>query len=145
MNTWMSRVTRMKEACHTYMPHSYDSFICVTWLIHMCDMTHSYVWHDSFICDMTHWLRDMTHWCVRYDSSIYVIWLIHMYAMTESYMWRDPFICVTWLSLRCDVTRTHKFFLDVIFTLKNHNCLHTNIHLKKITIFDTRIFYVIFT
>ena len=24
-------------------------FICVTWLIHMCDMTHSYVWHDSFI------------------------------------------------------------------------------------------------
>jgi len=22
----------------------HDSFICVTWLIHMCDMTHSYVW-----------------------------------------------------------------------------------------------------
>ena len=36
----------------------HDSFICVTWLIHMCvtwliymrDMTHLYVWHDSFIC-----------------------------------------------------------------------------------------------
>jgi len=27
-----------------------DSFICVTWLIHMRDMTHSYVWHDSFVC-----------------------------------------------------------------------------------------------
>ena len=25
------------------------SFICATWLIHMCDMTHSYVRHDSFI------------------------------------------------------------------------------------------------
>jgi len=24
--------------------------LCVTLLIHMCDMTHSYVWHDSFIC-----------------------------------------------------------------------------------------------
>jgi len=27
----------------------HDSFICVTWLIHMCDMTHSYACHDSFI------------------------------------------------------------------------------------------------
>ena len=24
--------------------------MCVTWLIHVCDMTHSYVWHDSFTC-----------------------------------------------------------------------------------------------
>jgi len=31
---------------HSYVWH--DSFICVTWLIHMCDVTHSYVWHDSF-------------------------------------------------------------------------------------------------
>ena len=37
-------------------------FMCVTWLIHMCDMTHSYVRHDAFIC---------------------VTWLIHMCA-TES-------------------------------------------------------------
>jgi len=32
-------------SCSAHVP-----FICVTWLIHMCDMTHSYVWHDSFIC-----------------------------------------------------------------------------------------------
>jgi len=37
---------------------------------HVCDMTHSYVWHDSFIC---------------------VTWLIHMCDMTHSYVWRDPF------------------------------------------------------
>jgi len=42
----------------------------------MCDMTHSYVWHDSFIC---------------------VTWLIHMCDMTHSYVWHDSFICVTWL------------------------------------------------
>ena len=30
---------------HSYVWH--DSFICVTWLIHMCDMTHSYVCHES--------------------------------------------------------------------------------------------------
>ena len=27
----------------------HDSFICVTWLIYLCDMTHSFVWRDSFI------------------------------------------------------------------------------------------------
>jgi len=35
---WMSHVTHMDESCHTYVWH--DSSICVTWLIHMCDMTH---------------------------------------------------------------------------------------------------------
>jgi len=37
--------------CHTYewvMSHIWKEY--VTWLIHICDMTHSYVWHDSFIC-----------------------------------------------------------------------------------------------
>jgi len=26
----------------------------MTRLIHTCHMTHPYVWHDSFVCDMTH-------------------------------------------------------------------------------------------
>ena len=35
---------------HIWMSHVYiyTYVICVTWLIHFCDMTHSYVWHDSF-------------------------------------------------------------------------------------------------
>jgi len=28
----------------------HGSFIWVTWLMHMCDMTHSYEWQNSFIC-----------------------------------------------------------------------------------------------
>jgi len=44
---------------HSYVWH--DSFICLTWPIHMCDMTHSRVCHDSFTrvpwfirtCDMS--------------------------------------------------------------------------------------------
>ena len=27
----------------------HDSLICVTWVTKVCDMTHSYVWRDSFI------------------------------------------------------------------------------------------------
>jgi len=69
---------------HSYMWH--DSFICVTWLIHMCDMTHSYVWHDSFIC---------------------VTWRIHMYDMTHSHVWNNSFICAPWLTHMCDTTHSH--------------------------------------
>jgi len=61
----------------------YIPFICVTWLIRMCDMTHSYVRHDSFIC---------------------ATWLIHMCDMTHSYVRHDSFICVTWLIHMCDAT-----------------------------------------
>ena len=43
--TWL---IHMCDTTHSYMRH--DLFICFSWLIHTCDMTHSYVWHDSFIC-----------------------------------------------------------------------------------------------
>jgi len=44
------------------------SFICVTWSIHLCDMTHLCVWYDSFICATCLILMcDMTH----SDSFIY--------------------------------------------------------------------------
>jgi len=81
------------------MTHScvwHGSFLCLTWLIHVCDMTHSYVWHDSF--------------CVWHDSLICLTWLIHVCDMTHSYVWthscvwHDSFICVTWLIHLCDIT-----------------------------------------
>jgi len=50
----------------------------VTWLIHMCDMAHSYVWHGSFIC---------------------VTWLIHMCDMTHSYVTRTTqWVRLAWMS-----------------------------------------------
>jgi len=55
-------IIHMCDMTHSYVWH--DSFICVTWLIHMCDMTHSYVWHASFI-SVWHDLYDMTHSHVR--------------------------------------------------------------------------------
>jgi len=46
----------------------HDSFICVTWLVHTCDMTRSYMWHDS---------------------TIHVTWLVHVCNMTPSCVWND--------------------------------------------------------
>jgi len=48
---------RKKKALHlvhmcdmTHLDVWHDSFTCVTWLIHTCDMTHSRVWHVPFTC-----------------------------------------------------------------------------------------------
>jgi len=71
---------------HVWMTHSWfipgadmqrarnlkqNSFICVTWLSHMCDMTHSHAWQNSFIC---------------------MTWIIHICVITHSCVWLDAFI-----------------------------------------------------
>jgi len=75
-----------------YMSH--DWIMCVTWLIHICHWTHSYVWHDSFIylTSLIH-TCDMTHPYVRHDSFTCVTWMIHM--------------CATWLIQVCDMTDSY--------------------------------------
>ena len=111
---------------HSYVWHNW--FICVTWLIHMCDMTHLYTWHDSFL--YLTWLIhmcDMTHSHVWHDPFMYVTWLIHKCDMTHShvtrlssYVWRDSFVCVTWLIYIRDVNdmlicKRHIFHVMYIF------------------------------
>jgi len=63
----------MSGTAHSYEWH--DLVICVTWLIHMCDMAHSYVWHGVFIC---------------------VIWIIHMCDTPHSHVWHDSFTYAIW-------------------------------------------------
>jgi len=53
----------------------HHSFIQETWYIHICDMTHSCMWHDS---------------------SMYVTWLIHVCDMTHSYMRHHSLIQESW-------------------------------------------------
>jgi len=81
---------------HSYVWH--DSFICVTWLIHMCDMTHSYVWHDSFIC-VTHSYVWLIHVCQVQRAA--ALWTCHtnqwvMFVIQVPFLysygtWRVPY------------------------------------------------------
>ena len=90
--------TRVTGMTHFYVWH--DSYIGVTWNIHMWDMMHSYVRHDAF---MWFHICDMTHWYVWHHSFECVACYIHMCNMTHSYVlatsfcvWHDSFIRVTW-------------------------------------------------
>jgi len=80
--------------------------VCVTRLIHTCDITHLYkligvratcvlVWHESLICvTWLNYMRDRNHaWCVT--------WCIHTCDLTHLHVWRGAFIRVTWLIYMC--------------------------------------------
>jgi len=114
---WFISDTRIQMCDMTHSHVRHDSFICVTWLIHM-------LWHDSFICAT--WLIhkcDMTHSYVRHDSFICVTWLILMCDMTHPHVWHDSFICTTWLIQKCDMSRWnvwHGLFICVTWLI--HVC-----------------------
>jgi len=107
-----SSTTPMKSSCGGNMcdmTHSdvwHDSFVCASWPIH--------VWHDSFIC--VTWLIRVGHdsfICLtpqqlRWNPRVVVIcvtWHTQMCDMTHSYVCHDPFIRAMWPVDTCD--RTH--------------------------------------
>jgi len=96
--------------------------ICILPPSHLCDMTHSHVWHsnvirltliwhDSFLCDMIYWnLTRLIHMRQRYLPAsyyrvIYVVWLI--------IMWHSDVIDSFW----CDMIR----FNETCLILKWHD------------------------
>ena len=56
---WMSHVTHLNESLTRLMHVCYR-------LIHTCDMTHLHMWHDSFIC--VTWLIHIVTWTIHEDS-----------------------------------------------------------------------------
>ena len=111
---------------HIWISHE-DSFVSATWLIYMCDITHTSslnIWmsrRDSIICATWRiYMCNITHAYVRHDSFICVTWLVHVPAKfksmqrtdilgdtTHSYVWHDAFICVTWLIHMCGMTHSY--------------------------------------
>ena len=106
--TWMSHLTCAKclrVTCHVCdksmcdMTHSrvrHDSWLCVTWLIYVCDVTHAE--HRQFWED-----RRLYHSHLR-EKCLCVTRLPHVCDMTHVYMWHDSFTCATWLMSICDMT-----------------------------------------
>ena len=91
----------MCDMTHSYVWH--DSIICVTWLIHMCDMTHSYVWHGKFTCQIHVWHGSFT--CVT--------WQIHV--------WHGSFTCAT-----CQIHVWHGSFTYVTRLICTRDMAHSN-------------------
>ena len=124
-------VWRLNESCHRYewvMSHIWMSHVTYMNVMWRCDMTHSYVWHDSFICviRLIH-MCDMTNSRVWHDQYICVTWLIHIFDMPHSHTWHDPFICMTWLIRMCDMTVWHLYEWrdSFIFFATNYMMTHT--------------------
>jgi len=80
----------------------------VTWLICVCDMTHSYVWQEWGVELPALWIHRATFICVTWLIHT-CTWLIHMFETrkvsyhqllifvgTRWYVWHDSFTCVTW-------------------------------------------------
>jgi len=63
-HTWMSRVTHMIESCQFSVFRT-----------HVCAMTHSYTWHDSFVYE-TWFIHDTTR-----------VQLLHLCDTTHSHVW----------------------------------------------------------
>ena len=83
----------------------HDSFARVTWLIHMWDMTHLYMWHESIIYmwDMSH--SHMQHKSIDTEMSAWwnmthlYTWFIYVWDMTHLYVRHESLtMCIreTW-------------------------------------------------
>ena len=111
----------------------HNSFICVTWLIHVYEMTHSYVtWHADRWYQLR-WripLRSMTHSYVWHDACIRDTWLIHMCEMTHLYVWHDAFICDMTCRTLVSLEMTHLYvrhdaFICLIWRIYMRHASHS--------------------
>ena len=128
--------------------------MCVSWLMHLCDMTHSYVSHDSFaeyrffysallqkkpinlrslLIIATQYHSKQTHSCVCHGWFInvtWLIWLMHICDMTHSYVSHNTFRCVPLPCHECDRTTSyvwHDSFVRGIWRIEMCDMTHSNV------------------
>jgi len=93
--TWLIYMPVRRRRCVCVL----TEFLCisVSWCIHVCDVTHSCVQRDSFICKCAR--ESVCVYClnssvlVRVDAFMCVTWLMHICNLTYSCVQRDSFIC----------------------------------------------------
>jgi len=125
-DTWMCHGAYMHELWHTKenpslihiceMTHLYvchDSFIYAPWLIHVCAMTHSYVCHDTLQC-----INTSAHRC----------------TFPPSQMCHDSFICVLWLREIMLFIRKKPKGSSIMISISNRSCIwmsHDSTHINE--------------
>jgi len=72
---------------------------CITWLIYLCDGTHSLVWCNLFMC-VTPLLHILISLFIRVQRDSFII---HLLPRARC-VWCDSFIHVPWLIHLCDTT-----------------------------------------
>jgi len=122
--SWMGHVTRMNESSHVNPSRCRYFETVKPWLIHTCDMTYSYVWHDSSMTDsyVSQYLETVTPWLIHmrwlfhiltHDAFTYVTCLIDIPYRISRLWSHDSFVCddslihVTWLVHACDMPHWH--------------------------------------
>ena len=110
----------------------------------MYDMTHAYVWHDSFIYNQLPkilsevrtpniiYMCAMTHSYVCHDSFICEPWLLHTYEMSRSYVRHDTIryhqLHTIWSEMRV-IMYVISLFLSLIVTYDPFSLSHCHIWL----------------
>ena len=99
--------------CNIVMTH--DSWLMThdSWLTHLSDMTHLYVWYESWVLRLLEY--DACIVCVILNAPLFVwhdaficaTWRIHRCDTAHSYVWHDSFICVTRRIYACDTAHSY--------------------------------------
>ena len=129
-NTRQHTATHCNTLQHTATHHLHlhtrinmsKSCLCVTWLIHMPDSTHSHVWYDP--CKCVTWLihvRDIicTYTYTLSDSLSLSLSLSHTHShdvkhTKHPYVWHDSLIGATWLIWICEVVDNNPSYSRLI-------------------------------
>ena len=110
---WHDSLICVTRRIHNTTYASHDSFLCVPWLIHVCAMTHSHVWHDAFTTQLIRHMTVVSHiWACR------VIY-IHTYICIYMYMYIYIYTLLRFIRFTTQlVRRIHMGWLYLVGSIK---------------------------
>ena len=84
--------------CVTWFIHvcdmTHNSYLCVTWLIHVCDMTHTCVWHELTVTFITHTHCIADIWEISQMSAI--VSSVYVSHIADIYSWHYRCVSYVW-------------------------------------------------